>query len=108
VSQITRFAVSREDVSLLLAELGNDHPEALYAPLLQTLLAAAATLDARAAERNARQPRTTNLLIAGEHVEAFREWLTRAEARVADNPAKAVVFARVRASRREGFPRRRG
>lgn len=42
-----RFEVSREDVDVLLAELRNDHPEALYAPLLEALLAAAATLDVR-------------------------------------------------------------
>jgi hypothetical protein len=95
-----RFLVSRADVNVLLAELSDHHPEGLYAPLLEALLAAVARLDTSAARLDTGRAQTTDLMLADRYGEPFHEWLERAALResTAGNPAKAQVFARVRDS----------
>jgi hypothetical protein len=87
-----RFKVSRADSRILLAELTHV-PAVLYAALQEQLLTAAAKLDAEP-----EQP--TDIRLAEEHAEAFREWLDRATVREAQAqfPRRAEVFARVRDS----------
>ena len=85
-----RFLVSRADVNVLLAELSDHHPEGLYAPLLEALLAAAARLDTSAARLDTGRAQTTDLMLADRYVVPFHEWLERAAFResTAGNPAK--------------------
>jgi hypothetical protein len=98
-----RFAVSRRDVSMMLAELTHNHPAVLYAPLMDALLAAAADLDTNASGLDAGRTQTIDLVLADELMEVFREWLDRAARRegTSGDAAKAQAFARIRGAARE-------
>jgi hypothetical protein len=103
VSETIRFQVIREDVDLVMAELVDHQPaDALYAPLLSALLDAAARLDTEASRLDTSHEQTTNLRLAEEHAQLFREWLERAVMRAssAGDHAKAQAFARLHGSER--------
>jgi len=103
VAETARFAVSRKDVSLLLAEIADQPRAVLYAPLVGALLAAAAALDTDAASRlDTGHAQTTELPLAGEHAPRFRRWLQDAalRAHVAGLGETARTFARIRGSER--------
>jgi hypothetical protein len=96
VAQTAWFVVSRTDVSLLLAELRDQPHEALYALLLEALLAAAQTLEASAPSQGA-SPTTTRLGLPAEHADPFRIWLARATLRASrsGDHGKAAAFKRI-------------
>jgi hypothetical protein len=83
------FLVATPDAAILLGELNAREPVLLYAHLFRQLTAAA---------RNPRQ--TTEIQIAEDHADAFREWLDRARRREVrkGDLTKAYVFERVRDS----------
>jgi hypothetical protein len=87
--QTVYFQVAKADVSVLLGDLDEHEPSALFAHVFKQLSAAAA---------NPIQPDTAEIEIDEAHAEAFREWLQRARLRHAKNgdPVKARAFARVR------------
>jgi hypothetical protein len=103
VSGIVRFAVSRKDVDLVLAELRNQLPaDALYGALMAAVLDAAVRLDTEASRLDTSHEQTTELRLPEEHAQPFREWLQRAVVRwsAAGDHAKAQAFARVHGSER--------
>jgi hypothetical protein len=99
---VARFAVTRKDVDLILAELHDDQPEALKTPLLRALLAAAMSFDSDARPLDTGPQSTTDLRLPEKHAQAFQEWLERAVMRGCDtgDRAKAEAFARVHGSDR--------
>jgi hypothetical protein len=103
VADIARFAVSRKDVDLVLAELRNQRPtDVLHAALLAAMHDAAVRLDTDASRLNTGHEQMTDLLLPEEHAQPFREWLQRAVMRwsSADDHAKAQAFARLHGSER--------
>jgi hypothetical protein len=103
VADIARFAVSRKDVDLVLAELRSQLPaDVLYAALVAALLDAAARLDTEASRLDTSHEQTTDFLLPEEHAQSFREWLQRAVMRwsSAGDHAKAQAFARLHGSER--------
>jgi hypothetical protein len=92
--------VSREDVNLILAELADQPQAVLYAPLLEALLSAAASLDTDASRLDTGHEQTTKLPLAQEHAPRFRRWLQDAalRARVAGHEEKARALVRIRRS----------
>jgi hypothetical protein len=98
-----RFAVSRRDVSMMLAELTHNPPGVLYAPLMEALLTAAADLDTNASGLDAGRTQTIDLVLADALVGVFREWLVRAARRegASRDATKARAFARIRDAGRE-------
>jgi hypothetical protein len=103
MSGIVRFAVSRDDMDLVLAELRNQRPtDVLYAALLAALHDAAVRLDTDASRLDTGHEQMTELLLPGEHAQPFREWLQRTVMRwsSAGDHAKAQAFARVHGSER--------
>jgi hypothetical protein len=103
VSGVARFAISRKDVELVLAELRNQLPaDVLYAALMAAVLDAAARLDTEASRLDTSHEQTTELRLPEEHAQPFREWLQRAVMRwssVGDH-AKAQALARLHGSER--------
>jgi hypothetical protein len=99
VAPTVRFRVTRGDVTLLLGELSEHRPAghaALYAPLLEALLAAVARLDTEASRHDTMQQQTTALLLNADHAAAFREWLASATGRaVGDDPEKVLSLMRI-------------
>jgi hypothetical protein len=102
VSHTVRFLVSRSDVNLLFEELAQHHPDALvalYAPLLEALVAAAARLDTEASRRITGRTPMTELILADEHAKAFRQWLAGASERVqAADPVRARALMSIQRS----------
>jgi len=84
------FYVAQADVGALLGDLDPNEPSSLYAWLFKQLTAG---LDAYP---------MTELRIAEDHAEAFRNWLDRAKIRHMRNgeSTKADAFGRVRRSER--------
>ena len=84
------FYVAQADVGVLLGDLDPNEPATLYAGLFKQLTAG---LDAYP---------MTELRIAEDHAEAFRDWLDRAKLRHMRNgeSSKAQAFGRVRRSER--------
>jgi hypothetical protein len=74
---------------------------AVYAPLLEALLAAAQTLDAKAPSQGV-SPTTTDLSLPAEHAESLRAWLEGAMLRASsgNDNARADALARIWASMR--------
>jgi hypothetical protein len=103
VFKAVSFKVTWTDVNLILAELRDDLPDALNAPLLSALLAASTRLDLDAARLvGGRYEQTTDLRLPEKHAQPFREWLDRATLRrsaIADH-GKAQAFVRLRGSER--------
>jgi hypothetical protein len=78
VFKAVSFKVTWTDVNLILAELRDDPPDALNAPLLSALLAASTRLDLDAARLvGGRYEQTTDLRLPEKHAQPFREWLDR-------------------------------
>lgn len=101
--QAVSFKVTRTDVNLILAELRDDVPDALNAPLMSALLAASKRLDRDAALlADTRYEQTTDLWLPEKHAQPFREWLDRAALRrsaVGDH-GTAQAFVHLRGSER--------
>ena len=103
MAETARFAVSRKDVDLVLAELRTQRPtDVLYAAFLAALHDAAARLDTDASRLDTGHEQMTDLLLPEEHAQPFREWLQRAVMRrsSAGDHAKAQAFARLHGSER--------
>jgi hypothetical protein len=103
VAGIARFAVSRKDVDLVLAELRNQRPtDVQYAALLAALQDVAVRLDTDASRLDTGHEQMTDLLLPEEHAQPFREWLQRTVMRwsSAGDHAKAQAFARLHGSER--------
>jgi hypothetical protein len=96
VAQTAWFVVSRTDVTLLLAELRDQPPDAFHGPLLEGLLSAAQTLEAGAPSQGATLT-TTRLGLPAEHADPFRIWLARATVRAdrGGDKGKAVALKRI-------------
>jgi hypothetical protein len=103
VFKAVSFKVTWADVNLILAELRDDPPDALNAPLLSALLAASTRLDLDAARLiGGSYEQTTDLQLPEKHAQPFREWLDRATFRrsaVGDH-GKSEAFVRLRGSER--------
>jgi hypothetical protein len=95
-----RFSVTRLDVNLILAELADQPQAVLYGPLVEALLAAAATLETHASRLDTGHRQETELPLGGEHAPRFRRWLEDAamRARVLGHDEKARALGRIRRS----------